>query len=340
MKNNIAISALMLIALGCGSNQRMGMKLAPPPAPPPAVPEKRDVPLDPALQSEAKDQIMNGMRSSDPILRANSIEAAQDVLGSAEAGDAIVAALSDADPLVRFAASMACGQLKLQAAYPRLVELASDRDMNVQVGALFALHRLGDTSRSHDFEKLARYPDAQVRGNTAMALGLLHEPTAVNVLRAMQSDQNMAVRLQVAEAMWRLGDDEGLQTLVAGTVSGYGDDQAICVMALAGPRDQRAAGNIRGKLTSDYPEVSLVAARAMGMLGSDEGYGVAINGAKNVDPRLKTLAALAFGQIGRSDAQEYLAPMLKDESAPVRLAAATALLQLKIAQGSVASTGP
>jgi HEAT repeat protein len=74
--------------------------------------------------------------------------------------------------------------------------------------------------------------------------------------------------------------------------------------------------------------VSLVAARAMGMLGSGAGYGVAMKGAKSVDPRQRHLAALAFGAIGRADAQPFLAPLLKDPESDVRLAAATAILQL------------
>ena len=77
------------------------------------------------------------------------------------------------------------------------------------------------------------------------------------------------------------------------------------------------------------PEVALVAARAMGMIGSDAGYGVAQNNIKTPDPRKKALAALAFGQIGRSDAQPILAPLLKDHEQSVRVAAATAILQLK-----------
>jgi len=41
------------------------------------------------------------------------------------------------------------------------------------------------------------------------------------------------------------------------------------------------------------------------------------------------LAALAFGDIGRTDAQPILAQLLHDPDRPVRLAAATAILELK-----------
>src|SRR6185437_11829851 len=104
-----------------------------------------------------------------------------------------------------------------------------------------------------------------------------------------------------------------------------------------------ALGHIEGQLTNDYPEVELVAARAAGMLGSDAGYGVALALIqqpvfdKKDDPEViarrtdqqHLLAALAFGAMGRTDAQPYLAPLLKDPNADVRVAAAQALLQLK-----------
>ena len=89
---------------------------------------------------------------------------------------------------------------------------------------------------SHDLERYAHSPDKSVRGNTALALGLLGESTALNsILRGMSGDPDPIVRLQVAEAMWRLGDRDGLNMLIVGTISAYPDDQIVCVLALAQP---------------------------------------------------------------------------------------------------------
>ena len=129
-----------------------------------------------------------------------------------------------------------------------------------------------------------------------------------------------------------LGDRVGLENVVAGTISQYPDDQIVSFLALAGPRDQRVGEHIRGGLTADHVEVQLAAARAMGMLGSDEGYGIALQRAASRDPRQRALAAFAFGDIGRADAQTHLAPLLKDEDENVRLAAAVAVLKLREGQ--------
>jgi len=115
---------------------------------------------------------------------------------------------------------------------------------------------------------------------------------------------------------------------VAYTISAYPDDQIIALQAIAEPGDQRVIQHVRGQLDSDFPEVSLAAARALGMLGSDEGWNIAVPATRSKDPRQRSLAALAMGAIGRSDLQEYLRGLLGDPEITVRISAATAILQL------------
>jgi HEAT repeat protein len=103
----------------------------------------------------------------------------------------------------------------------------------------------------------------------------------------------------------------------------------IALQALAEPGDQRVIQHLRGELTNDYPEVSLASARGLGMLGSDEGWNVAVPAVKSKDARQRSMAALAMGSIGRSDLQPYLADLLKDPEASVRIAAATGILELR-----------
>lgn len=312
------------------ASARATLKRLPPPPSPPAVPPPTPSPLDNALREKARAEIVTASRSSDPVLRANAVEAAQLGLPREEAVPIVLAGLKDNGPVVRFAGAMAAGTMRLESARPLLVGLADDPDGNVRVGARYALHKLGDTSRSRDLEQSALATDPRIRGTTAMVLGMLGEPSALRVLRPMRRDRDPNVRLQVAEAMWRLGDEEGLESLIAVTIGQYTDDQMVAIQAIAAPRNINAARPyVRGKLTTPYPAINLVAARAMGMLGSDEGYTIAIQGASSKDVRERHLAALALGAIGRSDAQPALARLLADPEPSVRLAAAVAVLQLK-----------
>ncbi|MGF1634872.1 MAG: HEAT repeat domain-containing protein, partial [Phycisphaerae bacterium] len=241
---------------------------------------------------------------------------------------AIVAALDDEAPSVRFAAAVAAGQAGIPQARPKLVRLLDDPDARVHPGAIFGLHMLGQKQYSRRLEQLARDNDPGVRGNVAFVLGLMNEPTAVNPLRGMQSDLSPLVRIQAAEALWAYGDDRGKDVLMGYSISRFADDQMDALWALSASPNVRVLPLLRGKLTDDYPEIGLTAARALGRLGMDDGYGVAVAHARAKEPLRRMLAALAFGEIGRLDAQPHLAPLLGDTDPRVRLAAATAVLRL------------
>ena len=319
--------ALMGCAGGGGGTGRKGVRSAP--KVPPPVPPRANVPLDPGLQQQAKAELHRAaQQSTQPLIRAHALELMREVEPD-EATQVVSRGLEDEAAVVRFAAAMAAGELRIDAR-DQLRQLAlEDPDTSVQIAARFALHRLGDTSLSHDLERTARSESARTRGDTAMVLGLLGEKSGLNILRALRTDRDPAVRLQVAEAMWRLGDDDGLEPLVAGTLSLYPDDQMMAIMGLAAAGNPRVLDDIRGSLTTEYEAINLVAARAMGKLGSDAGYGVALRGAKSSDVKVRLLAALALGAIARSDAQDELAILLRDANPDVRLAAAAAILQLK-----------
>ncbi len=335
----LAMLSLMCFPLGCspgGQEQDPRARGMRPPMKPPAYPKSHPESLDPQLREEAKTQIFQAVRSGQLEERVHGLEAIRQANltdGSAE----ILDGLRDPEPVVRFAAALAAGEMRIREAAPILLDIAYDKSPSVRSAVRFALHRLGDTRMSHDLERLAQDPLPIARANTAMLLGLLGERSAVKILRPMRMDREVAVREQASEALWRLGDSQGLEDLVALSVSAHPDDQMIGLLGLAEPSDQQVRQNVRGSLViedrngeqSGYPEAALVAARAMGMLGSDEGYGVAMRGAASKDPRQRQLAAFAFGAIGRSDAQGLLRSLLHDENADVRIAAATAIFQLQ-----------
>jgi HEAT repeat protein len=190
------------------------------------------------------------------------------------------------------------------------------------------LHRLGDTSHSHELEKAALAADPRLRGDTALVLGMLGEKSAIPILRSMLKDNDPKVRLQAAEALWRMGDALGSDGLVAATLSSNPDDRMIALLGLAEPRDTQVLGNVEGLLTDDYVEVGLVAARAAGMLGSDDGYGLALQNVGSPNVARRVFAGMALGAIGRSDAQPALRKLLGDTDPDARLVAAGAILTI------------
>ncbi len=323
---------MLCVALaGCaGGGGKQTIRSMKPPKTPPPVPKRVDVPVATSLQTQARAELNRAAsQSTSPLIRAHAIELIRETSPD-EAVPHVLRGLEDGAPVVRFAAALAAGELRVAEAQGPLRQLAeADADPSIQIAARFALHRLGDTSLSRELEQTARANNPRTRGDTALVLGLLGERSALNVLRAMRRDGDPTVRLQVAESMWRLGDEAAIEPLVAATLSLYPDDQMAALMALAAGKDRRVLDDLRGSLTTDYEAVNLVAARAMGKLGSDEGYGVAMRGVKSTDPKIRMLAVLALGAIGRSDAQDELSTQLRDANPDVRLAAASAILQLK-----------
>ncbi len=319
-----------LLVGACGPKQQPPeAKVTKPIALPPTVPQARNEPRDEQLRTDAGNEIEKGLSSSDEIIRAHSIEAAQNGMGAA-GQRLILRGLSDGSPIVRYASAMAAGQLRLDAAKPAVMSLLSDPDMTVRIAAIFCLHKLGDTRYSQNLVEYSRDPRKEVRAATVLALGNMGEKSAIPILTRLRRDRDPAIRIQASEAAWKLGDDKAVEDLVGQTLSKYPDDQMISLLALASTHDQRTIEHIRVKLVdTDYDEVKLVAARAAGMVGFDDGYAVALNGAKSKDPRQRVLAALALGAIGRRDAQGILGGLLRDSDADVRLAAATAILQLR-----------
>ncbi len=321
----IGLLGLCLLTTGCGhkgAEARASKRLAAP-----SVPAKEWMPLDRNLQSRARNEIDLAAASDDMLSRAHAIEAMRQTY-QREYELLIVRMLSDRSPIVRKSAVLAVGELKLAGALPMVRSMLDDNDPNVRVAVRFALHVLGDTSNSHDLEAYARDSSREVRADTAMVLGLMKEPTAINVLRVLWHDKEAIVRLQACEAMWKLGDERGMEELIAATLSAYVDDQMFAYSGLAAGKDPRVIEHIRVGLVSDYAEASLVAARAMGDLGSDAGYGVALMYVGSKVPHQRSMAAIAFGAIRRPDAQPMLDKLLRDKDPDVRLAAAVGILEL------------
>ncbi len=335
-------AAAAVAALGCQSNPAdRVVKDPPPPPPPPGYHLAAATPIDPRLQATARGQLVSALASPDELVRSHALESIADV-APADAAALVGPGLTDPSLLVRKAAAMTAGRLKLAPLHDRLAQMATTdavtnpADINqptyalqVRMAAIFALHQLGDTRFSHELEQTAVDPRPQIRGDTALILEMIGNPTASVVLYPMMKhDRSPNVRLQAAEALWRLGDARGEDVLVQASISNFASDRMIALLALAGPRDRRALGHELGMLNDDYPEVSLVAARAAGQLGNDFGVGVAERGTRSNSPMQRALAALALGDIRRADSQEPLAKLLDDDQPDVRLTAATALLEI------------
>ena len=279
------------------------------------------------LETRARECLSAAVRyKANPVVRLEAIEALESY-GREDVLPWIRLGLLDDHPAVRFAACVAVGRLRDRVAMQAVRERLDDQDPHVRLAALFALHRLGDTSRTG---RMAGYllddEDPGVRRNAALLLGMLDEKGAIKLLARSMKDGDPGVRHHALEAMARLGNEEARQELIFMTNAGVGPSQEVFALgALAQTGERRYRDAFLYKLgTAAHLETKLAAARALGALGDDQGYDVALGALRTNRPRFrdpddppaaqvlraKQMAAAALGAIGRVEALSPLEAML------------------------------
>jgi len=278
------------------------------------------------------------------VVRVEAVEALESS-GLAEADPWIRSALTDEHPAVRFAACVAAGMARDPSAQTVLNNRKDDDNPSVRVAALFALHRLGDTTRTGDMPHyLLELDDPAGRRNAAFVIGLLGEPGAIKILARAMKDSDEGVRQHALEAMARLGNRDARRELAFMANSGLGPEEVFALNALGQTGDPIYQDTFRYKLdTAVHLETRLAAARGLGLLGFDDGFQVALTALKIKRParddpndppeaqvlRARQLAAAALGAIGRSGALPSLRKTLHRQSDPrVQVSAARAILEI------------
>lgn len=292
-----------------------------------------------------------------PVLRMQAIEAFQDVAPQ-EGQTYIGENLDNGYAGVCFAALMAAGTLREASFTQRIRTRAEDADPSVRIAAIYALHRLGDKSRTGELgELLTKHTDARVRANAALAIGRLAEPQSAKLLQsALRREKKDAVVMQLLEALAMLGDSHGIDRLRLYGYSAVPDQSALALMFLAnaGPASPEVEELFRYRLdVADHPEIKLQAARGLGRLGYDTGYDLALANLTFDSPdrnrandppeqqiiRIRALAALALEAIGDPRAVGPLKSAFDRSDQPELVKVAVARAAIRIIDGRASLFG-
>jgi HEAT repeat protein len=301
---------------------------------------------DEQLRDRASQYVRAAARFPDnPAVRAQAMEAIAEVLPD-QAGMLLREGLKDEHVGVRFAACMSLGALADRDALAAIRPLAEDPDPSVRVAAYFAIEKLGETAYRRAWrDALLISPDAAVRRNAALAMGRLGNKNVLPLLaRVSTKDDDEGVRLQALEAMALLGDAYATNRFIHDAYGGLGFKQPFALLTLGHVDTDQVRSALRARLANaPYLEARLAAARGLGMQRCDDGYDFALRSLnwnqpqQNVpdDPpalqvmRIRSMAAMALGQIGRRDALGPLQRTMENENDPrVQLASATAILMI------------
>jgi HEAT repeat protein len=303
-------------------------------------------PADPQLRDRATLCLHRGMRfPGNAAVRAEAMEAAGEVLG-VQAAQVIREGLRDEHPGVRFAACMALGATSDRASADAVRPLVNDPDMNVRVGAYYALERMGDFGYRQTWADVMRKDkDSAVRRNAVMAMGLLGNAKALPLLkRVAADDSDDGVRLQAVEAMAILGDADAEARFIRDAFGGMGYRQPFALLVLGRAKGPEVIGILSSRLAhAPYLEARLAAARGLAMHGGHDGYDLARaslswNSPKQDLPddpeenqimRVRTMAAMALGEMHDRRALGSLSACMESADDPrIQLATARAILNI------------
>jgi HEAT repeat protein len=289
------------------------------------------------LPAQAEQIVSGALADADPRLRANAIEVVASTR-QVRLMPMVHKLLADPAIAIRFAALLAIGDTHYAMAKNDVASLLNDADLNVKIAAAYALSRLGEPDHYKEICTAVSNENQIVRANAALLLGKSGQKEGIPFLywTLRRDDSSDMVAWQAAEAIAMLGDRRIYPKLWTKLISTYADDRVIGIRAMGALGTDEAKSAIVTTLDDPVPEVRLAAAEQLGKLGDSAGEAEvrAVFEKKlmaNLDAqgqeRIKTMAALALGEIGTERSARYLPQLLQDSSKGVRLAAAKAVLR-------------
>ncbi|MBL4700060.1 MAG: HEAT repeat domain-containing protein [Phycisphaeraceae bacterium] len=296
-----------------------------------------------AAQNRAVQQILVSARSEDRILRANALEAAEALPN--RIGPLVQQALMDPQEVVRYAALVTIGKLKISGVATNARQYLNDPSMSVRAAAIFALARNFGTASSHnnsgwavDISPLADMLMSQnptTRGNVVYLMGLMGDASAIPLLKMAAHDRmpsvphsrEVIIRIQIAEAIYRLGDVEVLDSIRAGMFSQFDEVRILSAQMTGRLYDRQWEPAIEIALKKDPIELKLAAAGTLGRFGNRHGLDIILDAAQSRSAMLRSQAAICLGMFRNvPPATQMLIGLLTDQVESVRLAAAAGLL--------------
>jgi len=290
-----------------------------------------------AARDKARDIVLAAAESDDAFVRANAIEAGN-TLDKDRLGALVKLGLEDESSVVKFAALVSIGRLRMREQAGSARRFLDAESGSVRAAAVYALQQCGEKVELTPLAGLLADQNPTTRSNAAMLIGHMADPSAVPLLEAMSkrpmrrvgAARAALVRLQFAEAIVRLGEDDGLDALRAGMYSQFDEVRIVAIKTL-GELGDRAMLPAVDEIISDERsplEVRLAAAESAARLRRDDGLAVLLAAVKSEKDTVRVQAAAACRFFPTPKVVSAVIEMLADASPNVRVAAAATVLRL------------
>lgn len=278
-------------------------------------------------------EVIAASKSDDPFLRANAIEAMRPLPERARA--LITLGVDDPASVVRFAALMTAGELQMKHVEQAAKRRLNDPSRSVRAAAIFACHAAGEPVNPTPLADMLASRDPNVRANAVMVVARLGQPGSIEMIkqatrapmRRASAEERAITRVQVAEAVVRLGDEKSLDAIRAAAYSPFDEVKVLAILTLGRLEDKAMAAALVPMLKNEPIEVRLAAARSLGQMGEVNGLRTAIEGSQSDRAPVRAQAAFALADIRHERSHEVLVALLDDPSAQVRLSAAAGVIE-------------
>jgi HEAT repeat protein len=293
------------------------------------------------LRAESIDLLKRAAESTNALLRANAIEALH--LAPEELPPIVQLGLGDENRGVRFVAAMTVGRLQIRSLADLVTPLLHDPSDSVRAAAIYALRRCGRTPSLDPLATMIVSSDPEVKGNAALVLGELGDPSAIGMLREagrIRSARVLVARariveLQIAEAMVKLGQEGELEVIRAALFAPEEQAElaALACMMCGRLRDEAYIAPMREMALrmgrdQEPAEVRLAAAQAVAQIDPARApLGVLLMYVEAEAFALRAQAAAALGWVQDPSVPLILAEMLEDPNPLVQVAAAGSILR-------------
>jgi HEAT repeat protein len=305
------------------------------------MPESFDSSKAPELRSAAMEILQQAADSTNPLLRANAIEAMHVV--PERITPLVRLGLGDENRGVRFVSAMTVGELRLAELCDLVEPLLDDESDSVHAAAIYAMRRCGRDVDPSPLAGMLFSPDPEVKGNAALVLGELGEASAIPMLKQAVHHQperlSMArariIELQIAEALVKLGDESGLEVIRASlfTPPEQGELAVLACQMCGRLNDQTYLASLREKAIrtgqqQEPAEIRLAATQAVAQLDPVRApFDVALAYTNSEYFTIRAQAAAVLGWSRDATIVARLTTLLDDPNPLVQVAAAGAILR-------------
>lgn len=337
----IAASELLL-SVGCSSAGSSASGAPLPGGDTRREPVVRDASAQATIRQRAVDLLRKEAIGPDSLLRANAIEGLQPRPELAE--PLVRAGLHDENLAVRFVAAMTVGKLKLKDSVVFAESLLHDESRIIQAAAMYAIRQNGGSADPTLLARMLESSNTTERAQAAYILGELDDPSAIALLRSAARRsfplsspiEDRLVRLQIAEALVKLGDLDAIETIRASLYPSRPEDleaTALAVQIIGNVNDRRSIDQLifmtaRPGQDRMPAEIRLAAALSLARLGNRNGAFIADDYWQELNPAIRSQAAFVYGATDDPGNLAKLDQLMDDPSGIVRVAAAAATLRL------------